>query len=41
MNSAAFLMLKYGSKLWGYNIETVMAEKVETILSRGIRIEFL
>lgn len=22
--------------LWGYNIETVMAEKVETILSRGI-----
>ncbi len=23
-------------KLWGYNIETVMAEKVETILSRGI-----
>lgn len=23
-------------KLWGYNIETVMAEKVETVLSRGI-----
>lgn len=23
-------------KLWGYNIESVMAEKVETILSRGI-----
>ncbi len=23
-------------RLWGYNIETVMAEKVETILSRGI-----
>ncbi|WP_205408122.1 nucleotidyl transferase AbiEii/AbiGii toxin family protein [Dielma fastidiosa] len=23
-------------KLWGYNIETVMIEKVETILSRGI-----
>jgi len=23
-------------KLWGYNIETVLAEKVETILSRGI-----
>lgn len=23
-------------KLWGYNIETVMAEKAETILSRGI-----
>ncbi len=23
-------------KLWGYNIETVMAEKIETILSRGI-----
>ncbi len=23
-------------KLWGYNIETVMAEKMETILSRGI-----
>ena len=23
-------------KLWGYNIETVMAEKVETILSRGV-----
>ena len=22
--------------LWGYNIETVMAEKVETILSRGV-----
>jgi len=22
--------------IWGYNIETVMAEKVETILSRGI-----
>jgi predicted nucleotidyltransferase component of viral defense system len=22
-------------KLWGYNIETIMAEKVETILSRG------
>lgn len=22
--------------LWGYNIETIMAEKVETILSRGI-----
>ncbi|MDQ2087913.1 nucleotidyl transferase AbiEii/AbiGii toxin family protein [Herbivorax sp. ANBcel31] len=22
--------------LWGYNIETVMAEKIETILSRGI-----
>ena len=22
--------------LWGYNIETVMAEKAETILSRGI-----
>lgn len=22
--------------LWGYNIETVMAEKVETILSRGM-----
>ena len=21
--------------LWGYNIETVMAEKIETILSRG------
>lgn len=23
-------------KMWGYNIESVMAEKVETILSRGI-----
>lgn len=23
-------------RLWGYNIETVMAEKVETILSRGV-----
>lgn len=23
-------------KLWGYNIETVMAKKVETVLSRGI-----
>lgn len=23
-------------KLWGYNIETVMAEKVETVLSRGV-----
>ncbi|MDD3361731.1 MAG: nucleotidyl transferase AbiEii/AbiGii toxin family protein [Hespellia sp.] len=23
-------------RLWGYNIETVMAEKVETVLSRGI-----
>lgn len=23
-------------RLWGYNIETIMAEKVETILSRGI-----
>lgn len=23
-------------KLWGYNIETIMAEKTETILSRGI-----
>lgn len=23
-------------KIWGYNIETVMAEKVETVLSRGI-----
>ncbi|PNV62951.1 nucleotidyl transferase AbiEii/AbiGii toxin family protein [Clostridium sp. chh4-2] len=23
-------------KLWGYNIETVMAEKVETVLNRGI-----
>ena len=23
-------------KLWGYNLETVMAEKVETVLSRGI-----
>jgi len=23
-------------KLWGYNIETVMAEKIETILSRGV-----
>ena len=23
-------------KLWGYNIESVMAEKVETILSRGV-----
>ena len=23
-------------QLWGYNIETVMAEKVETILSRGV-----
>jgi hypothetical protein len=23
-------------RLWGYNIETVMAEKLETILSRGI-----
>jgi hypothetical protein len=23
-------------RLWGYNIETVMAEKVETILTRGI-----
>lgn len=23
-------------KLWGYNIESIMAEKVETILSRGI-----
>ena len=23
-------------KLWGYNIETVIAEKVETILSRGV-----
>lgn len=23
-------------KLWGYNIETIMAEKVETILSRGV-----
>ena len=23
-------------KLWGYNIETVLAEKVETMLSRGI-----
>lgn len=23
-------------KLWGYNIETVLAEKVETILSRGV-----
>jgi hypothetical protein len=23
-------------RLWGYNIETVLAEKVETILSRGI-----
>lgn len=23
-------------KLWGYNIESVMSEKVETILSRGI-----
>lgn len=23
-------------RLWGYNIETVMAEKVETILNRGI-----
>ncbi len=23
-------------KLWGYNIETVMAEKLETILSRGV-----
>lgn len=22
--------------LWGYNIETVMAEKIETILSRGV-----
>jgi len=22
-------------KMWGYNIESVMAEKVETILSRG------
>ena len=27
---------KIRSKLWGYNIESVMAEKVETILSRGI-----
>ena len=23
-------------QLWGYNIETVMAEKVETVLSRGV-----
>lgn len=23
-------------RLWGYNIETVMAEKVETILSRSV-----
>ncbi len=23
-------------RLWGYNIETVMAEKIETILSRGV-----
>ena len=23
-------------RLWGYNIETVMAEKTETILSRGV-----
>ena len=23
-------------RLWGYNIETVMAEKAETILSRGV-----
>lgn len=23
-------------RLWGYNIETVMAEKVETVLSRGV-----
>ncbi len=23
-------------KLWGYNIETIMAEKLETILSRGV-----
>lgn len=23
-------------RLWGYNIETVMAEKLETILSRGV-----
>ena len=26
----------YRISLWGYNIETVMAEKMETILSRGV-----